>query len=93
MLLSRLAPATKFDIKFPIWKTRSIGLNIKNIGIHNEINILHETKDGKRLYPNPLYISGKKAQSYPMEPVKSNPLIKLYIIPINDLELLERSNV
>lgn len=90
MKLSRLTPASKIEIKAPIWNTRSIGVATFKIGTHNEINITKTDKDGNRLYPTPLYISGAKARSFPIEPVKSNPSIKLHIIPINELEPLER---
>lgn len=90
MKLSRLTPASKIEIKAPIWNTRSIGVATFKIGTHNEIHIKATGKDGQRLYPAPLYISGEKARQYPVEPVRSNPNIKLHIIPINELEPLER---
>lgn len=90
MKLSHLTPASKIEIKAPIWNTRSTGVATFKIGTHNEIHITATGKDGQRLYPAPLYISGEKARTFPIEPVKSNPKIKLYIIPIDELEPLER---
>ena len=84
MKLSRFTPANKIEIKAPIWSTRSVGIATYKIGTHNEVHI--STKQ----YPQPLYISGEKARTFPIEPVKNNPKIKLYIIPIDELEPLER---
>jgi hypothetical protein len=39
----------------------------------------------------PLYISGVNAAKYPKEPVRTFPGVTLTIIPIDDLEMLERS--
>lgn len=83
-------PATLFEIKTPVWGGRKVGLATYKVGTHNEIRILTKNKEGQPLYPQPLYISGTKAREYPIEPVKSNPNIKLYIIPVSDLEVLER---
>lgn len=90
MKLSRLTPCQLFEIKVPIWGGRKVGLATYKVGQDNEIRILKRDVNGTLLYPQPLYISGEKAKTYPVEPVRSNPNIKLYIIPINDLELLER---
>jgi hypothetical protein len=90
MNLSSTTPASLFNIRIPIYNGRKIGLATYKVGTHNEIRIEKKDKDGNLLYPLPLYISGVKAREYPIEPVKSNPSIKLYIIPISDLEVLER---
>lgn len=90
MKLSRFTPANKIEIKYPIWHNRSIGIATYKVGQHNEITILKKDANGKLYYPLPLYISGENARKYPIEPVKSNKNIKLYIIPIADLEELIR---
>jgi hypothetical protein len=90
MKLGRFMPCTLFEIKTPVWGGRKVGLATYKVGTHNEIRILTKNAQGERLYPQPLYISGAKARQYPIEPVRSNPNIKLYIIPVNDLEVLER---
>lgn len=90
MKLSRFTPCNKFEIRTPVWGGRKVGLATYKVGIHNQIDILIVNQDGNRLYPNSLYINGKDVKKYPIEPVKSNPNVKLYIIPINDLEPLER---
>ena len=90
MILPRLTPAQLFEIKAPQWGKRTIGLATYKIGTHNEIRIMVKDTFGQRLYPQPLYISGTKARTYPIEPVPKYPSVKLHIIPIEDLEVLER---
>lgn len=90
MRLGRLTPAQLFEIKTPVWGGRKVGLATYKIGQHNEVRILKEDVNGNRIYPQPLYISGSKAKTYHVEPVRSNPHIKLHMIPIEDLEVLER---
>lgn len=90
MKLSRFTPAELFEIRTPVWGGRKVGLNVKKIRQHNEVRITFKDQEGRLVYPNPLYISGEAAQGYPVEPVKRYPDVKLYIIPIEDLEPLER---
>lgn len=91
MKLSRFQhDVSKIDIKAPIWGSWSIGIATYKIANHNEINILTKDKDGNRLYPQSMYISKLNAKKYPIEPVPSHPSVKLRIIPINDLEELEK---
>lgn len=78
---------TKITIREPIWKSRSIGIaEDKMTSRLLAIEITYITKDGKRLYPNILYIDREKASKYPIQLWKG---YKLYIIPIADLEVIE----
>lgn len=90
MILSKNVSCNLFEIHKPVWGGRKVGLAIYKIAAHNRIEILYTDKAGRRIYPLPLYISGANARKYPMQAVRSNPNIKLYVIPINDLEVLER---
>lgn len=90
MKIGRLTPTQHFEIRSPIWGGRKIGLATYKIGVHNEIKITKKNVKGEEIYPQPFYISGDKARKYPTEPVRSNPNIMLHIIPIADLEILER---
>lgn len=91
MKLSKFTPCQVFPIRKPVWGGRKVGLATYKIGTHNQIDILYTYSNSEeRVYPQPLYISGEKARTYPTQPVKSNPSIILHIIPINDLEVLER---
>lgn len=90
MKISRLTPTQVFEIKTPVWGGRKVGLATYKVAQHNEIRITTTDKQGNLYYPQPLYISGEKAKTYPTVPVRSNPNIKLYLIPVSDLEVLER---
>jgi len=90
MQLSKMTPCNPFKIKTPVWGGRKVGLATYKIGQHNEIRIETRNVSGDLLYPQPLYISGEKAKTFPVEPVRKNPNIKLHVIPISELETLER---
>lgn len=89
MLLSRTTPAQVFNIRKPMWNGRKVGLASYKIGLHNEVNILTKDKNGNRLYPLPLYVSGEQAQKYNTMKLPSG--VVLYLVTISDLEPLERS--
>ena len=91
--LSRTTSCNITKIKFPIWNggKRVVGIAPHRIGTHNQIEILYTRKtDNERIYPNPFYMSGKDIKTYPLEPLKNYPNIYLYLIPVDDLTLLER---
>lgn len=90
MKLSRFTPCQLISIKVPVWGGRKVGIATFRVGTHNEIRIETKNKEGEAIYPQPFYISGEDIRKYPIEPVRSNPNVKLYIVPINDLEVLER---
>lgn len=90
MKLSRTTPAQVFEIRTPVWGGRKVGLATYKVGTHNEVRILYNDSNGSRVYPQPLYISGEQARTYPTQPVRSNPNVILYVIPISDMEVLER---
>lgn len=90
MILSPITPTSHFKINEPIWKTpRSVGLDNTKIGNHNSVEILYKKKDGTRLYQFTYYIRGESARKYPIKEWHGT---KLYIIPIEDMEILERGN-
>lgn len=91
MKLPHTTPVSKFEIRVPVWGGRKVGLASHKVGQHNSIEILVEDKDGNRIYPHAMYMAGEKLRTYPTEPVRRNPHIKLYIVPISDLEPLERA--
>ena len=94
MKLSSDIKVSKFNINTPVWKHgRMVGLNIQNVGTHNEVNILWKNKEGERIYPNPMYVSGEKVRSCEIEPVKKYSSVRLYIVPFDYLEPLEYEKV
>lgn len=89
MKLDRFTVCQLFEIRSPVWGGRKVGLATYKVGAHNEVRITKRNKDGELLYPQPLYISGDKARTYPIEPI-GNTGVQVYSVPINDLEVLER---
>ena len=90
MKISRFTPCQVFEIRTPVWGGRKVGLATYKIGTHNEVRVLYKDSEGRPVYPLPLYVSGEKARTYPTQPVKSNPNVVLHVIPLADLEVLER---
>lgn len=72
-------------IKFPIWKTRSVGVNHKFITDDLAIQILYQDEYGKRMWPHVYRISRADALSYPTQRI--NEKVNLHIIPIADLRI------
>lgn len=94
MVIGRNTVCSKFEIRSVRWKGRCIGLAKHRIGTHNEIEILQEGKDGKRYFPDVYYISKQKIDEGIAEGeyvVENRRGVWLIIVPINDLEVLERA--
>lgn len=95
MKLSRFTPVNVIPpIQKPIWNggQRKIGIaSFKLKGTHNQVEILATNASGERIYPLPFYVNGEEVQKkYPLVPIPKHPNIKVYEIPIDDLELIER---
>lgn len=92
-VLSRTTPCNVTKINFPIWNggKRVVGIAPHRVATHNEIQILYKRKsDDQRIYPLPFYMSGKDIKTYPLEPLVKYPNVYLYLVPVDDLTLLER---
>lgn len=89
MKLARLTPCSKIDIRAPRWKQRTVGIASFRVKEHNEINITAVGADGNRYYPEPLYASGETITKCPTQVLQPSG-IKLYLVPISELEPLER---
>jgi len=87
MILSKKTSCALFQIRMPRWKERVIGVADYRLQTHNEIHIMAKNKDGELYFPDKYYISLEKARTYPVQVMSS---IDLRLIPINDLEVLER---
>ena len=72
----------KFQIQTPIWKTRSVGLNVNLLSKDNTVDILYKGADGKRLFPLTFKITRDEAMKYPRD-LKNSFLV---VIPISDLK-------
>lgn len=80
-----------FDIKVPIWASRAVGLAEYKISNHNKIDITYKNKDGERVYPQTLYVSGQDARKYPLKKyghleVREIPIVSLSILEVNNKE-------
>lgn len=88
MKLGRFTPCAQIPIRKPRWKERTVGIASFRIKEHNAIIIEYKKADGTRLYPYHLYMSGDRIRQYPVQKLKSG--VVLYLVPIADLEVLER---
>lgn len=90
--LPKMTPCNLIKIRTPLWNggQRKVGIATFKIGTHNEIRIEAKNKEGDLIYPQPFYITGEKARSYPQSAIPNHPHIKTYEIPIEDLDILER---
>ena len=91
--LSRMTPCNLTKINFPIWNAgkRVVGIAPHRVASHNEIQVLYRRKsDGARIYPLPFYMRGEDIRTYPLEPLKNHPNVYLYLVPVDDLTILER---
>lgn len=80
-------------IKYPIWNTRSIGINKKIITDDLRIEILYEVEENgnkKRLYPYVYYMRKDVALKHPIQEVNG---VKLCIIPIGELIALNSEQI
>ena len=74
-------------IKYPIWKTRSVGISLASIGNNGiDLEIMYENKEGKRIYPHIYHMSREKLTKYPMQHRRG---VDLVIVPIQDFEIVQ----
>ena len=76
----------KYEIKEPIWMTKSIGIASHRLKTDLFVDILYRDKDGQRVYPNTYIIRKDAVNKYPFKILKGH---KIYEIPISDLEVFE----
>lgn len=76
-----------FHIETPIWHNLSVGLDHDKLEKDNWIHIDYKNKNGKLWDPRTYYITGEKADSYPMQFIKNK--VTVHIVPIADLDELE----
>jgi hypothetical protein len=75
----------RISIREPIWKDRSVGLNISdcNPDTEVEISIDYRNKDGKLLWPKPFLVLARDIFAYPTKKTRG---VTLNIVPIDDLQ-------
>ena len=89
MRLARLTPTNKHTIYMPRWHDRVVLVADYKIGIHNTIVFPQAPT-----LPGEWYISGMDAKAHPIEfmKTKSGGNLAMRVIPLDDLEPLERVN-
>lgn len=87
MVLDRLTPVQELVVFNPRWHDRKALLADFKLGVHNKIVFPKANS-----LPGEYYISGSKAKSFPLEPMKtkSGGTIQLRAVPLDELEPLER---
>ena len=78
-----------YNIRVPIWKTRSIG--VATYRTPCLIDITYTDTKGERIYPDTYYVSTEFAEQYPVRQFGSSP--EMYIIPINRLKKVSEDSV
>lgn len=74
-------------IHSPIWSTMSIGIAHFRVSDDLKIEILWKDKYGNRKFPNFYFMKKEKIMTYPTKIIHNG--IKLFIIPIKDLEVIK----
>lgn len=85
MILGRLTPAQDIEIWQPRYHDNVILIAKHKVGTHNRITF---TK-AKHLAGQEFYLSGENIRQWPLE---SNGRIMCYVVPLDELEPLERSD-
>ena len=78
------------DVWSPKWSTRELLLARWKVGNDNEIRVANKN------FPEPLYMSGERIRSYPVQkvPRKNQPPFEVYAVPIADfITLAERNDI
>lgn len=74
------------DINAPIWKTRSVGINLMGAAPDDIIvlNILYENKEKRRMWPHEYRLSAGWVAAYPLQVLKGKN-VSVHIVPIDQL--------
>lgn len=75
-------------IRYPIWKTRSVGIAEFKIGQADiDLEIEYRDKTGNRLYPHIYTVSREKLAKCPVQIFRNN--VRVRVISIKDLDIKE----
>jgi len=82
----------KVEIKKPIWngelRKRCVGIAEFRLQPVMQVDIMYTRKDGTRTFPNPFKVTKAQMLKCPTMVVGGN--VKLYVIPVEDMEEIER---
>ena len=76
----------RYEIKEPIWKTRSVGIAEHRLKKDLLVDIIYRNKDGQSVYHDTYIGREGSTLNYPSQNIKGN---KVYWIPISELEIYE----
>jgi hypothetical protein len=86
-----------YDIKEPIWNGGNRCVGIADFRLKYDsivITISYKDKFGTQLYPYKYFINCNKAKQYPTRDVSTaRGNMKLYIIPIDDFEIINKGEI
>lgn len=83
MRLNKLVPCQVINIFQPRWHDRTVMIAAYKVGLHNQITFSKTPS-----MPETYYISGAEVKKHPLQP---NGKLMCYCVPLDKLELLERS--
>ena len=83
MILNKMFPCQRIEIWMPRYRDNCVLIAKFKVGTHNEITF---TK-AKHLIGQEFYLSGETIRKFPLE---SNGKISCYVVPMDELEPLER---
>lgn len=71
----------------PRWSTKDVLVADGKLFTNNEVVITAKDAKGERYFPNPFYISGKRAKEFPLEemPTKAGGKLAVRAIPLDEL--------
>tara|TARA_R110000868_G_scaffold407972_1_gene690016 strand:+ start:4733 stop:5716 length:984 start_codon:yes stop_codon:yes gene_type:complete len=89
-----MAKTFRIDIQEPIWKTKSVGVNLSQCNPDDivEVHVLYTTKDGRRTFPFTYLMKASICHTYPIR-YKGNGTVPLHDIPIADFNIKEENNL
>lgn len=76
----------------PRWRDETLLIDAR-VGIHNKVVCIYVRADGERMFPEPLYISGRTARKYKAfdMPTKAGGIMRLRAVPIKEFKILKIS--
>lgn len=83
MIISKSTPCQKIVLWTPRWRDRTAMIAQYKVGQHNEV-----TFSKAKSMPDAYYITGEEVRKHPLQP---NGKLMCYCVPLDKLELLERS--
>jgi hypothetical protein len=83
----------QIEIQVPIWKTKSVGINLTESNPEDTIHvtIAYKNADGRQIYPHTYELTATEINKYPVN-YKGNGRVPLHDVPIKDFRILNVLN-